>query len=66
MLKIFFEICIKMDLALNNLQELICHKIQTNKQTNNILSAFTFSLPPLSLSLYIYIYNLTKKLLNEK
>ena len=26
-------ICIKMDLALNNLQGLICHKIQTNKQT---------------------------------
>ena len=24
-------ICIKMDLALNNLQMLICHKTQTNK-----------------------------------
>ena len=24
----------KMDLALNNLQRLICHKIQTNKQIN--------------------------------
>ena len=23
-----------MDLALNNLQKLICHKTQTNKQTN--------------------------------
>ena len=28
-------ICIKMDLALNNLQRLICHKTQTNKQTLN-------------------------------
>ena len=28
-------ICIKMDLALNNLQRLICHKTQTNKQTIN-------------------------------
>ena len=27
-------ICIKMDLALNNLQRLICHKTLTNKQTN--------------------------------
>ena len=26
--------CIKMDLALHNLQRLIYHKIQTNKQTN--------------------------------
>ena len=25
-------ICIKMDLELNNLQRLICHKTQTNKQ----------------------------------
>ena len=24
-----------MDLALNNLQRLICHKTQTNKQTNH-------------------------------
>ena len=24
-------ICIKMDLALNNIQRLICHKTQTNK-----------------------------------
>ena len=29
-------ICIKIDLALNNLQMLICHKNQTNKQTNNL------------------------------
>ena len=27
-------ICIKMDLVLNNPQKLICHKTQTNKQTN--------------------------------
>ena len=27
-------ICIKIDLALNNLRTLICHKTQTNKQTN--------------------------------
>ena len=32
--KIELFICIKMDLALNNLQRLICHKTQTNKQTN--------------------------------
>ena len=30
-------ICINMDLALNNLQRLICHKTQTNKQTTNML-----------------------------
>ena len=27
-------ICIKMDVALNNLQRLICYKIQPTKQTN--------------------------------
>ena len=27
-------ICTKMDLAFDNLQRLICHKTQTNKQTN--------------------------------
>ena len=27
-------ICLKMDLALNNLQRLICQKIQTNQPTN--------------------------------
>ena len=27
-----------MDLALNNLQRLICHKTQTNKQTNKQLT----------------------------
>ena len=31
-------ISIKMDLALNNLQRLICHKTQTNKQ--NIVSIY--------------------------
>ena len=30
-IELFF--CIKMDLALNNLQRVICHKTQTNKQT---------------------------------
>ena len=36
MLKFEIEliICIKMDLALNNLWKLICHKTQTNNQTN--------------------------------
>ena len=29
-------ICIKIDLALNNLQVLICHKTQTNTQTNKL------------------------------
>ena len=29
-------ICIRMDLALNNLQSLICHKTETNKQKKNI------------------------------
>ena len=28
-------ICIKMDLALNNLQRLICHKNPTNQPTNH-------------------------------
>ena len=32
--KLELFICIKMDLALNNLQGLICHKTQRNKQTN--------------------------------
>ena len=30
------DICKKMDLALNNLQWLICHKTQTNKQYNTM------------------------------
>ena len=30
--------CIKMDLALNNLQRSICHKTQTNKTTNMLYS----------------------------
>ena len=36
MFEIELFICIKMDVALNNLQGLICHKTnkQTNKQTN--------------------------------
>ena len=32
-------ICIKMDFALNNLQGLICHKTQTNKQIVFFLSS---------------------------
>ena len=28
-----FFFCLKMDLELDNLQSLICHKTQTNKQT---------------------------------
>ena len=36
MFKIELLICLKMDLALNNLQRLICHKIQpTNQPTND-------------------------------
>ena len=31
-------ICINMDLALNNLQMLICHKTKTNIQTNGVLA----------------------------
>ena len=35
MFEIELFICIKMDLALDNLRWLICHKLkQTNKQTN--------------------------------
>ena len=34
-------ICIKMDLALNNLQRLICHKAQTNQPTNQPTSKKT-------------------------
>ena len=33
LLEIELFICVKMDLALNNLQRLTCHKTQTNKQT---------------------------------
>ena len=33
--KIELFICIKMHLALNNLQRLICHKTQTNQQTTD-------------------------------
>ena len=32
--EIELTICMKMDLALNNLQRLICHKTQTNQPTN--------------------------------
>ena len=40
---VFFECMYKQDLVLNNLQRLICHKIQTNKQF--ILKSFlSFSL----------------------
>ena len=31
----------EMDLVLNNLQRLICHKTQTNKQTNKFISRST-------------------------
>ena len=37
--KIELIICIKMDLALNNLQRLICHKTQTNNQPTNALGS---------------------------
>ena len=38
-------ICIKMDLDLNNLQRLICHKTQTtNKQPNTYIHLFPQSL----------------------
>ena len=30
-------ICIRMDLALHNLQRFICHKTQTNKQTEKYI-----------------------------
>ena len=33
-------ICLKMDLALNNLQRLICHKTQTNNHTNKQTNPF--------------------------
>ena len=33
-------ICIKMDLALNKLERLICHKTQTNKQIREIVSYY--------------------------
>ena len=63
-------VCIKIDLVLNNLQRLICHKTQPTKQptTSRVTSflpfivSFLFSHPflsfslSLSLSLYIYIY----------
>ena len=35
MFEIELFICIKMDLALNNQQKLICDKTQTNKQKTN-------------------------------
>ena len=37
MFEIELFICIKMDLALNNLQRLICHKTQTNKHVHYLL-----------------------------
>ena len=40
-LKIELTICIKMDLALNNLQRLICHKNSTNQPTNQPLNQHT-------------------------
>ena len=45
-------ICIKMDLALNNLRWLICHKTQTNKQTNIYLSISSWSYLSLSIIRY--------------
>ena len=40
--------CIKMDLALINLQRLLYHKTQTNKRMKNILCIYIY--------IYIYIY----------
>ena len=37
MLEIELFICIKMNLGFNYLQWLICHKTQTNKQTNKLV-----------------------------
>ena len=37
LLEIELFICIRMDLALNNLQRLICHKNPTNQPTNAVL-----------------------------
>ena len=39
--KLFINI--KMDLALNNLQRLICHKTQTNEQINFLVLCFICS-----------------------
>ena len=46
-----------MDLALNNQQRLICHKTQTNKQTNKLLFVVFFyvlMLPQLQLAAAIH------------
>ena len=59
MFEIKLFICIKMDLALNNLQKLISHKSQTNKQTNYFWSINVTILP----FLYMEIITTFKKLL---
>ena len=52
-------ICVKMDLALNNLQRLICHKTQTTNQPTIyiyiyiIMSCCSLGFPCLSLSLSV-------------
>ena len=47
------------DLALNNLQKLICHKIQpTKQQMDKSVSVFIciFIITPIYIYIYIYIY----------
>ena len=43
MFEIELIICIKMDLALNNLKRLICYKTQTTNQPNQFIMWFLYS-----------------------
>ena len=57
MFEIELIICIIMDLALNNLQKLICHKTQTNNQSVQWLQN---AWNPVSQTLLCYTYIITK------
>ena len=56
--KIELTICIKMDLTLNNLQRLICHKTQpTNQQTVNTWRVINFTICVWRKKFNIFYYN---------
>ena len=49
MFEIELIICIKMDLALNNLQKLICHKTQLTNLKNQLAALHIVDVYPISL-----------------
>ena len=61
MFEIELIICIKMDLALNNLQRLICHKIQPIKPPFNNVQKSSGSFKNMFTNLCIYLVYIYKE-----